>query len=343
MTATCGDNDSDDMNPALHHHHPFDHHDGLADYSRSWLSSSALLGKDDHHTLNIFSAASNAFGRTASMASIVSSCALRLLPHLYAWCQHHDGLADFAHSWLSFFALLKRIVHHTLNILLRALNAREGTYSMAIVAPLYVYHLSLCTGIWFLYRDGFTGFADIACSSSSFFALLGKMLHHTLIILFETLNIHELAKGIIGVISSRRSELSSLAFHGCILTVHLASSFACSATLSLIRFLSYPCTSANAKTGVAIVYASSNLSTNDHSINKVSASKAATNNPPPRPAPKRYPTASHQSNIKKLNNPPPHPQPKLYPTGPHQSSVKRPNTPPPRPQPKPYPTGPHQT
>ncbi|EDU42932.1 hypothetical protein PtrSN002B_009677 [Pyrenophora tritici-repentis] len=304
MTATCGDNDSDDMNPALHHHHPFDHHDGLADYSRSWLSSSALLGKDDHHTLNIFSAASNAFGRTASMASIVSSCALRLLPHLYAWCQHHDGLADFAHSWLSFFALLKRIVHHTLNILLRALNAREGTYSMAIVAPLYVYHLSLCTGIWFLYRDGFTGFADIACSSSSFFALLGKMLHHTLIILFETLNIHELAKGIIGVISSR---------------------------------------SANAKTGVAIVYASSNLSTNDHSINKVSASKAATNNPPPRPAPKRYPTASHQSNIKKLNNPPPHPQPKLYPTGPHQSSVKRPNTPPPRPQPKPYPTGPHQT
>jgi len=91
------------------------------------------------------------------------------------------------------------------------------------------------------------------------------------------------------------------------------------------------------------------------------------NAPPPRPAPKPYPTGPHQSGILKPksaltslestrifeagglcrqrrdNKPPPRPAPNPYPTGPHQSSIKRPNKPPPRPAPKPYPTGPHQS
>ncbi|EFQ86444.1 hypothetical protein PTT_18309 [Pyrenophora teres f. teres 0-1] len=421
MTATCGDNDSDDVNPALHHDRLLDHDNGLAGCAPSWLSFSAFFGKEVHHTLDIFPSASKAFGRTAGMASIVSSCALRLLPRLYAWYLHHDGFADFArswssfsalfgkavhqklnispaasnafgyaagvasivsssilrlllgqdarplhhddltdfaYSWLLFFALLGKVVRRTLNILPGALNAHECAYDMASIASFCVYQMLPCLDIWYLCHEGFTGLADNARSSSSCFTLLGKLFHHTLIFFFETLNMHELAKGIASVISSCGFQLASFVFHRRTLTVHLvircyilylsfsvfsstkpqASSFACSARLSPIRFLGYACTSANSKTGVAIVYTSSILSTNDQSINKVT-----TNNPPPHPAPKPYSTGSHQSNIKKPNDPPPRPQPKPYPTGPHQCSTKKPNNPPPRPQPKPYPTGPHQS
>ncbi|KAE8863952.1 hypothetical protein PTNB29_03916 [Pyrenophora teres f. teres] len=284
MTATCGDNDSDDVNPALHHDRLLDHDNGLAGCAPSWLSFSALFGKEVHHTLDIFPSASKAFGRTAGMASIVSSCALRLLPRLYAWYLHHDGFADFArswssfsalfgkavhqklnispaasnafgyaagvasivsssilrlllgqdarplhhddltdfaYSWLLFFALLGKVVRRTLNILPGALNAHECAYDMASIASFCVYQMLPCLDIWYLCHEGFTGLADNARSSSSCFTLLGKLFHHTLIFFFETLNMHELAKGIASVISSCGFQLASFVFHRRTLTVHL--------------------------------------------------------------------------------------------------------------------------
>lgn len=69
----------------------------------------------------------------------------------------------------------------------------------------------------------------------------------------------------------------------------------------------------------------------------------AANAPPPRPAPKPYPTGPHQSTVAKPNKPPPRPAPKPYPSGPYQTGATRPNVSPPRPAPKPHRSGQYGT
>jgi hypothetical protein len=211
----------------------------------------------------------------------------------------------------------------------------------------------------------------LACLRLSFLARLGKDVCHTLNILYNVSNGHARIKAVDGTNCSFRLDLASNAKPGCIHTVHpvkrcfpLSPPNVIFLSPQLAQSSGRPCTRCYHPKPSTTAPESSSSDVRPFAYTKKQYSTP--DSPPTRPAPKPYPTGSHQSskrdstnaalglapspdvtgvhpNRQTTNKPPPRPAPKPYPTGPHQSSVKKPNKPPPRPGPKPYPTGPHQS